>query len=126
MNDATKLVAGDIAGYNFKNVIINDKAYTMSPPTIRRLAGAAFHLADIRDADSLRGVIATVSEGEKLCRALSWLLTGDESLADELAEGQLDEVIDAISDGFAMLDVGNFIKLSILKKSARSLTAKQK
>lgn len=44
---AGKIVNESILGEDFKTVLINGKAYTIYPPTIHRIAGAAKCLSDI-------------------------------------------------------------------------------
>lgn len=59
-------------------------------------------------------------------RALSFFIQGDESLYDELSQGTLDEVVEALAIAVSMISVENFFKLSALAKNVALLTAKQK
>lgn len=124
--DATKLVAGEILGYNGKTVIVNSRVYTIDSPTIKKLCGAAYYLSSNKDCNSLSEMLSSLAKSEQLCRALSWLINGDESLAEELSEGTLDEIVEALCVGFELISLENFLKLSSLAKSAASLTANPK
>jgi hypothetical protein len=57
---------------------------------------------------------------------LSWLIKGDESLSDELARGEFDEVVEALAVGLSMVSTENFYKLSVLAKNVATLTAKER
>lgn len=59
-------------------------------------------------------------------RALSFFIQGDESLYEELSQGTIDEVVEALAIGISMISVENFCKLSALAKNVALLTAKQK
>lgn len=124
--NATKIVTGALLGLDFKTVIVNGKAYVIQPPTIHKLSGAAYHLAELGEADTIRGVLSTLSKIENGAKALSYLIKGDDSLTDELAQGTFDEVVEALDIAFSLVSAENFIKLSGLAKNVQSLIAKQR
>lgn len=124
---AGKIVNESILGEDFKTVLINGKAYTIYPPTIHRIAGAAKCLSDIGEEVRTMGeYIASLSNMECVGRALSWFIMDDESLADELCHGADGELLNALGIAFSLVSMENFIRLSDLARNIVSLTAKQK
>ena len=91
-----------------------------------RLAQAAFYLSDMEEAETLRGLLMSVGNPEPLCNALSCLIRGDESLRDDLMEGTMDEVAEAMEVAYSLASVENFWKLSALARNVASLTARQR
>ncbi len=126
IQDGAKLVAAAIVGLDYKYITVNNTPYVLKPPTIHRLAGAAYWLTECGGGDSIKDVLETLANAESLAKALSWFINGDDSLAGELAQGTPTEVIAGIEQAFSMIDVENFIKLSALHRSAKMLIAKQK
>lgn len=124
--NAAKLVGAAIAGIDCITVIVAGKVYTIMPPTINRIAGAGYYLSDIGDITSIRDAIAAIKNLDSMCNALSWFICGDESLTDELKEGTMDEVMDALEEAFSLVSVENFLRLSILAKNVQNLTASQR
>lgn len=123
---AAKVVSAAILGLDGETVVIAGRAYHILPPTIRRIAQAAYHLSDMGGAESLRELLMTVGRPEPLCKALSCMIRGDESLCDELMDGTLDEVTDALEVAYSLASVENFWRLSALARNVASLTAKQR
>ena len=123
---AAKVVSAAILGLDGETVVIAGRAYHILPPTIRRIAQAAYHLSDMGGAESLRELLMTVGRPEPLCRALSCMIRGDESLCDELMDGTLDEVTDALEVAYSLASVEDFWRLSALARNVASLTAKQR
>lgn len=124
--DGARMIASAIIGMDYRLIVVNDKSYIIMPPTIAKIAGASFWLTDLSDGTTLKEILSTLSKTESLAKALSWFINGDESLAEELAQGKLSEVMDGIEAAFSMIEAENFIKLSALQKSARLLIAKPK
>lgn len=124
MNQGAKIISEAITGLDFKTVIVGSKAYTVFPPTIHKLAGAISHLSNIQDAESLRDVLLSLGDSEAYSKALSWLITGDESLNDELSHGTMDEVVDALDETLSMIDSKVFLKAVSLAKNVSQLAAK--
>lgn len=124
--DGAKMIASSIIGLDYQMVIVNDKSYIMQPPTIHKIAGAAYWLCDYGEGKTLNDILKSLSKAENLSKALSWLIQGNDELSDELAQGSLTEVVEGIEAGFKMIEATNFMKLSTLLKSARLLVAKQK
>jgi hypothetical protein len=125
-NDAAKLVAGELLGFNSRNIIVNGKAYVLTPPTIHKLCGAVYFLSDIGDYETLRDMLLKLGEMESLCKALSYMIQDNEELSEELSQGTLEEVVDALTEAFDLISIENFSKLSVLVRSAKVLTAKQR
>lgn len=124
--NATKIVAGAIIGLDFKVVVVNGKAYAIHPPTIAKIAGAASYLSDIEGGETLQDILMSLTSIESATKALSWLIAGNESLSEELAQGTLEEVVSALEQGLMLISAENFIKLSLLAKSVRKVIAKLK
>ncbi len=124
--DAARLVSAEVLGFNIRTVIVGGKAYVIKPPTIAKLMGATYHLTEIKEAETLSQLLRSLGQMDSLCKALSCLITEDESLALEFQEGTLDEVVSALETAFDLIDIKNFTRLSTLVRSARMLTAKQR
>lgn len=120
--DAVELVSSALLGIDHEAVFIGGKVYHIYPPTIRRFVGAARYLKG-GDGDTIKDVILTI-DGEGLAKALSWFITGDESLAETFMDAPVNEVQDGVIKGLSLLDPGNFMRLSALRRSVRSLIAK--
>lgn len=119
-----KLVSSAILGKDYKVISVGGKSYMLKSPTIAQISGVAFYLSDVKDGNTLLEILRTLNDGRKYCCALSYLIKGDESLADELSHGTIDEVIGGIMEGYNMISLENFIMLSTLKKSVTKLIAK--
>lgn len=117
-------MADALLGRDFRTVVVAGKAYTIYPPTIERMAGAISHLSEVRDAQTIREVLLSLGDMVSLAKALSWLVAGDESLSGELAQGTLDEVVDALDAATGMIDIEDFRKAVSSAKSVSLLAAK--
>lgn len=126
MNKGAKLVSEAMSGMDFVTVVVAGKAYTIYPPTIRRIAGSARYLSCIGDEKTFADVIKSLSEMNGAAKALSWFIQGDESLAEELSGGTLDEVVQALESCYSLVSTEGFTKLSVLAKNVAELTAKPK
>lgn len=126
MSNGSKVVSASIIGADFVNVMVNNKVYSIFPPTIHKLAGAGLYLSDFGDEQTFRDVIKSINNSDKLAHALSWLIKGDNSLFNELEQGTFDELVDAVSQAYSLISVENFTKLSALAKNVAMLIANQK
>lgn len=124
--NAAKTVSAAIIRLDGETVVIGGRAYHILPPTIKRLAQAAYYLSDMGEAETLKGLLMSVGNPEPLCNALSCLIGGDLSLRDDLMEGTMAEVADAMEVAYSLASVENFWKLSALARNVASLTAKQR
>ena len=124
--NAAKIVSSAILGMDFKVVIVNGKSYIVTPPTIKKIAGAAYWLSDIKEGKNIKELLASINNVEPLAHALSWFIQGSDSLFEELSNGTLDEVIDGLESAYSLLSTKNFLRLSVLAKNVTSLTAKQR
>lgn len=118
--NATKLITGAVLGFDGETVLVNGKVYIVPPPTIARIAGAAYCLSDIAESSN---VISALKDIKGASKALSFFICGDDSLSDELSEGTLEEITEAIEKAYTLISVENFIKLSTLAKNVGRLTA---
>jgi hypothetical protein len=123
---AAKIVNSAILGMDFRTVVVAGKAYVIKPPTIKKLAGAGYWLSDIDNGESIRDVLLSLHDASKLTKALSWFINGDESLSDELSEGTLSEIADALETAYSLLSTKDFLRLSALARNVTDLTAKQR
>lgn len=126
MNEGARMVAEAITGRDFATVVVAGKAYTVTPPTVRKLAGAASHLSCMGDEKTFGDVIRSMSSLNESAKALSWFIEGNESLWERLADGTLDEVATALEKCMSLVSVEGFTKLSVLARSVAELTAKPK
>lgn len=124
--NAAKIVSSAILGMDFKVVIVNGKSYIVTPPTIKKIAGAAYWLSDVKDGKNIKELLASINNVEPLAHALSWFIQGNDSLFEELSNGTLNEVIDGLESAYSLLSTKNFLRLSVLSKNVASLTAKQR
>lgn len=124
--NAAKVVSSAILGMDFKVAIVNGKSYIVTPPTIKKIAGAAYWLSDVKDGKSIKEFLVSINNVEPLAHALSWFIQGNDSLFEELSNGTLDEVIDGLESAYSLLSTKNFLRLSVLAKNVASLTAKQR
>lgn len=126
MSEGSKIISASIVGADFVNVIVNNKIYSIFPPTIHKLAGAGLYLSDFGNEESVRDIIKSINDADKLAHALSWFVSGNDNLYKELVQGTFDELVDAISQTYSLVSVENFMKLSTLVKNVATLIANQK
>ena len=123
---ASKLVSAAILGLDGETILVNGKAYYVPPPTIRRIAQASYYLSDMEEANTMRELFSSMGDIKCACSALSCLVKGDESLAEELMEGTTEEITEGLEVAYGLASVENFYKLSALARNVANLTAKQK
>lgn len=128
MSKASKLVSNAIIGNDYIIVYVNGKAYTLQPPTIKRLAGAISCISDVNmdDKETLKEMLLSAKDCMAYAKALSWFIHGDLSLADDLSMGTFEEVVDALSSVFDMVGVSPFLKAASLTRNASLLAASPK
>lgn len=120
---AAKLVSSAILGKEEEKIAIAGIEYTIKPPTIHKLAGAAEYLSnfgEVKDFDSMMEQMKTLKDA---CKALSIFINDDESLAGELSRGTLDEVTDGLAVAVNMLSIKDFMMLSTLARSVARMAA---
>ena len=126
--NAAKIISDAIVGNDFKTVIVNNKPYTIYPPTIHKIAGASscFSSVDIGECNSFKDIFMLCKDNEMLSKALSWMIKDNESLAKKLSKGTNSEVVDALLIAFSLVSTEDFLKAVSLMKNVLILTAKQK
>lgn len=124
-NNAARLVSSAILGIDGETVIIADKAYFIKPPTIRKIAGAANVLSGFGGKDA-KDTLSMMKDIGKACEALSWFITGDDSLTGELSHGTLGEVVRGLETAVGLLSIRDFQTLSTLSRSVQRLAANPK
>lgn len=126
MENGAKLVADALLGLDSKEIKVADKIYTIKPPTIKRIVGAGRYLADFGDEKEVSDIVQEMGVMDNVAKALSWFIKGDESIAEELAEGTLAEVMSGIEVALQLIDVRNFTMLSTLSRNVKKMIAKQR
>ena len=128
MENAAKLVSDAIIGNDFKTIIVNDKPYTMYPPTINKMSGAISCLSvlDIPESGTFKEMLMLCNDMGVFCKALSWVIKGDDSLSDELSRGTHEEVVEGLNMAFSLIPAKVFLTAVNLMKSASLLAARQK
>lgn len=124
--NAAKIVNSSIIGSDFKTIVVNNKSYIISPPTIHRIAGAGYYLANFPECNTLHDILVSLKDMDNAAHALSWFIKGNDILFDELLKGTFNEIVEGLEIAFSLISAENFYKLSILAKNVQSLTAKQK
>lgn len=124
--NASKIVNASVLGKDFETVFVNGNAYVIYPPTIHRIAGAGYYLSDLKNGVTVMDMLRSLKDTKQVSLALSWLIKGDESLSEELANGEFDEVVEGLAIGLSMISTESFHKLSVLAKNVANLTANQK
>lgn len=124
MNKGAKAVGEAITGLDFATVVVNGKAYTIFPPTVNRIAGAAKCLSSVHEGDTWRNVILSLGDYGQYAKALSWFIQGDESLAGELGNGTDRELVEALEVSMSMIGIEVFRKAVSLARSVGLLTAR--
>lgn len=119
--DAIEIVSSAVLGIDIESVFIKNRVYNIKPPTIRRFVGAARYFRECK-GDTLADIIRSM-DMEGATKALSWLIEGNESLAETFMDAPMDEVVNALIKGIGMIDAKNFIRLSALQRNVRSLIA---
>lgn len=125
-NIASKIVSSSLLGKDFETVVVNGKAYVINAPTIHKIAGAGYYLSGLEEYKTVMDMLHSLKDVGSASRALSFFIQGDEGLYDELSQGTLDEVVEALAIAVSMISVENFFMLSALAKNVALLTAKQK
>lgn len=117
------MVAEALLGKGEASVHIAGKNYVIPAPTIERIAGAGYYLADIKECETLMDIITSMESMNNVCKAVSWFIQGDEELYRTLSKGTIAEVIDALAKALGLIGIENFPKLSALVKNVQSLIA---
>ena len=122
--EGAKLISEAISGRDFVTVIVNGKSYRVDSPTIFKLSGASSYLSMFGDEKTVADIFRSVGDSRKLACALSWMIAGNESLADELSNGTFDESVNALCESFELISIQNFMMLSSLAKNVGRMIAK--
>lgn len=122
--EGAKLISEAISGRDFVTVIVNGKSYRVDSPTIFKLSGASSYLSMFGDEKTVADIFRSVGDSRKLACALSWMIAGNESLADELSNGTFDEIVNALCESFELISIQNFMMLSSLAKNVGRMIAK--
>lgn len=128
MSKASKLISEAIVGGDYILVYVNGKAYPVSPPTIKKLAGAISCISelDFTEGGTIKEMLLSAKDCKAYAQALSWLVNGDLSLSEELFNGTFEEVVDALSSALDLVGIDPFLKAVSLTRSASLLAASPK
>lgn len=124
--ESDKLISEAISGRDFITVVVNKKSYKVKSPTIHKIAGASSYLSGFGEEETVADIFRSIGDSRKLACALSWMIEGDESLADELSHGTVDEIVRSLCESFELISVQNFLMLSSLAKNVGRMIAKPK
>lgn len=72
--NAAKIVNSSIIGSDFKTIVVNNKSYIISPPTIHRIAGAGYYLANFPECNTLHDILVSLKDMDNAAHALSWFV----------------------------------------------------
>ena len=125
LNEGARIVTSAILGMDFKSVTVAGKLYTIAPPTMKKIAGAGHWLSRM-EGDTIKDVIMSEGNIDAFAHALSWFIQGDDSLFDELLQGDEREIRNALNEAYSLLSVEDFIGLSGLARNVANLIAKTK
>lgn len=125
--DAAKIVSSAIIGADAENIIVGGKAYFVSPPTIRKLAGAGFYLSNLAPTEETNVAdILKLLGTDNAAHALSWFVAGDESLTETFLDAPFSDVVGGLVIVYSLISTENFLKLSTLARNVSGLIARQK
>ena len=110
-----------------KVYIIGGRAYNISSPSIRKfnLAGKEFQTEGIATCENGFREIFDGMGKETLCKALSCLISGDLSLADDLSHGERQELVEPLCTIYTEAEK-NFKRMSQIAERICLLAAKTK
>lgn len=141
-NEAAQLVAESILGIDFRTVLINDKPYTIYPPTIKIICRGIKEWAKLNidnDIDTKAGVIQSIPENNvPLLRGICYFIVGDVKfyqwkayrLFRQLRYGtpsiRPDEMKEAVRTIMELIQVQDFFDCAVSAKSAAKMAANPK
>ena len=123
--DAVDIVSSAVLGVDVQTIPIGNKVYLAHPPTIRKIVGAGRFLGGFEKIDSAKSLLEALNS-DNLAHALSWLLEGNDSLAEEFKDADVNELALGTVTCLDMLTPQNFMTLSVLARNVRKLIARQK
>lgn len=124
-NKGARLVTSALLGLDGESAIVGGKCYYIKPPTIKKIVACAHYLGEFGNEDSIGDYIRKLPNLADVCKGLSYLIKGDDSLVEQLQEGTLDEIIQAVETGIGLIGTRNFLKLSVLSRNVSGLIARQ-
>lgn len=124
MDNAARMVTAALLGRDSANVKIAGVTYKINAPTIKKIAGAGYWLSEFGDEKNDGDYVAELRSMDKVAKAVSWFIQGDEGLEEDLKKGTLSELVKAISVSMEMIGIQNFAVLSTLAKNVKMLIAK--
>ena len=128
MSKASKLVSDAIIEADYIIVYVNNKAYPVQPPTIKRLAGAVSCISELEFSEdgTIKDMLLSAKDCTQYAKALSWFIKGDSSLTETLGDGTFEEVVDALTSVLDLVGINPFLKAASLTRNASLLAASPK
>ncbi len=124
MSEASKLITDALLHTDGVTVLVGGKTYYVESPCIRTIARAASHLNGVEGGNTFGEVLGSMSSLEDSCKALSVFIAGDESLAEELSQASLKDVVEALKASWNLISIADFRELSVLARNVARLIAK--
>ncbi len=126
-NEAAKIVSESLIGASYVTITMGSKAYTLYPPTIKRLCQAIRHFSEIDiQGESILDALGEIPNAtEHILKGLSCLLCGNESLAEELSEGSFAEMKMALKEAICLVGTDPF-ECAALARSVAEVAAKMR
>ncbi len=121
MNQAAKIVTGDLLGYNIEAFIIGDIQYSVKPPTIKVMSKAIYYLSsvDFKEGSISDAIKEIPIVSDDLLKGLSCFICGDESLCEQLKLGTFDEVKEALDKCISLISISVFQCAALAKNIAQ-------
>lgn len=105
---SAKLVSDIILAKTEKKIKASGKEYVIKPPTIHKLAGAAYYLSGLEGGKTFEDAVRQMQNLTAACTALSYFIEDDDKLTEELSEGSLTEIVNGLSVAMQMLSIKDF------------------
>ena len=123
----SEVISMAVLGREGVRCMIGSRCYFIPSPTIKRICCAAYELRSVSEGMEIQDIILNTSHNA-LCyaRALSCLVEGDDSLAEELACGSFTEVTEALCAGLGMIgidDINKCVGFDVERNNSKSETA---
>ncbi len=137
-NIASELITGSLIGNDFKTVILNAKAYTIKPPSIKIICRAVYYFSKIDFEDKEQTALSVIGQIPKnanhITKGLSYLIAGESKLwkwkayfiERELKSATPEELYGALIAATNLMGANDFFQCAVLLKSVANQTARSK
>lgn len=130
MNEAAKLVADSLLGEAFATVILNDKPYTIFPPTIKVICRAAKHFSLLDNKETkIKELLSMPKNSKELLTGIGCLIVGDrpdylKAVQSLKLNGTMEEILTAMQEALKLISPDPFSKAVILAVNVGGMMAK--